>query len=154
MLAPRAHTHTDTHTHMRAQRHEQLHIRWQFIHLWISHFLVWAFWCFFSPLPPPPPFWAAGSAGAGFITKQLPRGQETEMQPLLVWLLSNYGVKTGIKKSHMYTRLHVRLHRTSSRHRADEEGIFKVTEWSPYGVWCVDNDLGKATQHFLHIRAQ
>ncbi len=26
-------------------------------------------------------------------------------------------------------------------------------DWTPDGVWWVDNDLGKASQHILHIQA-
>ncbi len=44
-------------------------------------------------------FRAAGSDGVGFIAKQLPRGQETERQPLLAGLLSSYKAKTSIKRA-------------------------------------------------------
>lgn len=54
----------------------------------------------------------------------------------------------------MNARTHTFICCVCFRQRADEEGIFKVREWKPDGVWCVDNDLGKGTQHFLHIQAQ
>lgn len=55
--------------------------------------------------------------------------------------------------THTHTQ-HTLICSVSFRHRTDEEGIFKVTTWNPDGVWCVDNDLGDAKQHFLHIHVQ